>query len=102
MIRSVFLAATFGVVAACAPLPPPPPAPPPAPVAEAPAESPSACGLERFEFLIGQPEAAIPTGDLPPGARVICATCMVTQDFRADRLNITLSADGRVAGLRCG
>lgn len=60
------------------------------------------CGMSNWGHLIGQPESAIPTAQLPPGARVICATCMVTQDFRPDRLNITLSADGRVASMRCG
>lgn len=72
-----------------------------APVAET-APPPSACGMERFASLVGQPETAIPRASLPAGARVICATCMVTQDYRPDRLNIILSAEGRVASLRCG
>lgn len=60
------------------------------------------CGMSNWGHLIGQPESAIPTAELTAGARVICATCLVTQDFREDRLNITLSADGRVASMRCG
>ncbi len=60
------------------------------------------CRMSQWGHLIGQPESAIPRDQLPAGARVICATCMVTQDFRPDRLNITLSADGRVASMRCG
>lgn len=60
------------------------------------------CGMARWSHLIGQPEAAIPRDRLPPRARVICAACMVTQDFVPTRLNITLSAEGRVASMRCG
>src|SRR5258705_4087364 len=60
----------------------------------------SACGMERFTYLVGQPASAIPRDQLPPGARVICAACMVTQDFRADRLNIFLAPDGHVGSLR--
>lgn len=60
------------------------------------------CGLSHWGQLIGQPESAIPRDQLPQGARVICASCMVTQDFRPDRLNIILTEDGRVASMRCG
>lgn len=94
MIRIAMLAAA-AMTWACAAQAPDAPAP-------APAAAEDACGMARFTYLIGRPESAIPRDQLPPGARVICATCMVTQDFRADRLNITLSADGRVASLRCG
>jgi hypothetical protein len=76
------------------------PATPPAQAA-APADA-DECGMARFTYLIGQHESAIPRDRLPPGARVICATCMVTQDFRADRLNFQLGADGRVGSIRCG
>lgn len=60
------------------------------------------CGMARRANLIGVHERDINRASLPPGARVICATCLVTQDYSAQRLNLHLSADGRVGSMRCG
>jgi hypothetical protein len=60
------------------------------------------CGMARYANLIGVHENDIDRASLPPGARVICATCLVTQDYSAERLNLHLSADGRVGSMRCG
>ncbi|MET0183815.1 MAG: peptidase inhibitor I78 [Caulobacterales bacterium] len=97
MIRVAMVAAA-ALAWACAAAPPvtaPASAPPP-PVAD------DTCGMAPFMTLIGQPESAIPRTQLPPGTRVICYNCAVTQDLRRDRLNIELGPDGRVARVRCG
>lgn len=100
MIRIAMIAAA-AMTWACA-AQPGAPAGPSAPGASREAAAEDACGMARFTHLIGQPEGAIPRDQLPAGARVICAACMVTQDFRADRLNFHLGADGRVGSMRCG
>lgn len=63
---------------------------------------PDSCQMEAHRRLIGAEGAAIDRSTLPEGARVICHDCVVTMDYRADRLNIELGPDGRVASLRCG
>jgi hypothetical protein len=60
------------------------------------------CGMAQHARLFGVHERDINRASLPPGARVICATCLVTQDYSAQRLNLHLSADGRVSSMRCG
>jgi Peptidase inhibitor I78 family len=60
------------------------------------------CGIEAHKRLVGVAEGDIDRAALPAGARVICATCMVTQDYAPSRLNLHLSAEGRVSSLRCG
>lgn len=101
MIRVAMLAAA-AMTWACAAQPVDQAAAPATPVETAQPATPDTCGMARFTQLIGQPESAIPRAQLPPGARVICATCMVTQDYSEARLNFHLSADGRVGSLRCG
>lgn len=39
---------------------------------------------------------------LPENVRVIEPNSAVTQDYRADRLNILLDESGAISGLRCG
>lgn len=87
-------------------------APPPATTAEAPvpmtgptnaAEATAAdtCGAAAFQHLVGTPASAIDQATLPAGARIVTPTTMVTQDFRADRLNVTVDTNGNVASLNC-
>ena len=59
------------------------------------------CGAAAFQSLIGQPATTINLGTLPSGTRIITPEMMVTQDFVATRLNITVGADGNVASLNC-
>ncbi|MBL8550832.1 MAG: hypothetical protein JNJ73_12680 [Hyphomonadaceae bacterium] len=96
----LILAAAFG----CAPVPS---AIPEAPTAPAETPSPPAqqgedtCGMAQHQSLIGKRESEIDRAALPPGARIICPQCMVTQDFRPNRLNLFTSTEGRVASMRC-
>ncbi len=89
MMRALIVASLVGVVAACM-------------TPEKQAGEASACGAEKYQNLIGVAEADLDRSKLPEKLRIICAACMVTQDYVEDRLNIHLSADGKVGSLRCG
>lgn len=104
-------------LAACgtpAPKPPPPAAapvaPPPAPpppeskaVAAAPSPPKDACGADALQYLVGKPRTDIPIPVNPNRRRVVCSTCMVTQDYRPDRQTITYdSSTGLVTSVKCG
>lgn len=64
--------------------------------------APDTCQMAQYTHLVGTVGAEVDTTELPPGARVICHNCSVTMDYRADRLNIDLGADGKVSRLHCG
>jgi hypothetical protein len=64
--------------------------------------APDTCQMAQYTHLVGAVGAEIDRTELPAGARVICHDCSVTLDYRADRLNIDLGADGKVARLHCG
>lgn len=64
--------------------------------------APDTCQMSQYTHLIGTVGAEIDRTELPVGARVICHDCSVTMDYRADRLNIDLGADGKVTRLHCG
>ncbi len=63
---------------------------------------PDTCQMASHQNLVGRVGAEIDQSTLPAGARLICHECSVTMDYRADRLNIDLDADGKVARLHCG
>ncbi|HEX8900128.1 I78 family peptidase inhibitor [Vitreimonas sp.] len=63
---------------------------------------PDTCQMATHRNLIGREGASIDRSTLPANARVICHNCPVTLDYSADRLNVQLGADGKVASLRCG
>ncbi len=63
---------------------------------------PDTCQMATHQSLIGAVGAEIDRSALPTGARVICHNCPVTMDYRADRLNVDLGADGKVTRLHCG
>ncbi|MBL8548112.1 MAG: hypothetical protein JNL81_16750 [Hyphomonadaceae bacterium] len=63
---------------------------------------PDTCQMAAHQNLFGQVGADIDRSALPAGARVICHDCVVTMDYRADRLNVDLGADGKVTRLHCG
>ncbi|KLI99915.1 I78 family peptidase inhibitor [Luteimonas sp. FCS-9] len=65
------------------------------------------CDTEAVQGLIGQPgsEALYEKARQDAGARqhrAIGPGDAVTLDFREDRLNIDLDAEGRITGFRCG
>ncbi len=60
------------------------------------------CDAGAHEYLVGQREEDIDRSRLPAAFRIVCAECMVTQDFSPNRLNIHLGTDNRVGSVRCG
>lgn len=70
--------------------------------AEPPAVAPPAegdtCGAGVHAERVGTPVADM---EVPAGARVIRPDSIVTQDFRQDRLNIQVDAQGTITGFRC-
>lgn len=65
------------------------------------------CDAGKVQWLIGElPDAALlERARIAAGAasvRVIADGMMVTQDYREDRLNLDLDAQGRVRAVRCG
>lgn len=59
------------------------------------------CGASHFANLVGTPASAINRDSLPARARIISPGMMVTQDFSAERLNIRVGPDGKVAAVQC-
>ncbi len=69
---------------------------------EAPAEPPppDACGAEALQHLAGRPLFALTTP--PTGARPLRPGMPMTMDFHADRLNVELDGQDRIARIFCG
>ncbi len=97
------------------PAPPPvyqPPAPIPAPQAQA--QSPAVqspayrnpndqCNAQALQYLVGRPRTEIPVPLQPSTRRVVCSTCVITRDYRADRQTIVFDSDsGLIKSVTCG
>lgn len=63
---------------------------------------PVSCAAAIFSHLKWQPETFLTTVTLPKGTRVIRPDTMVTTDYRADRMNISIGKLGRVERVYCG
>ena len=95
----LFVLAAF--VAGCAAVPPADPPP-----GDAPAAGEGVCNAGPVQNLIGQQRSDAVGADamLRSGARALRwlgPDTAYTQDFRQDRLNIEITAGGRITGLRC-
>jgi len=62
------------------------------------AERGSSCGANQHTARIG---TAIADWTPPSGARVIRPGTPVTRDFRRERLNVIVDAEGRITALEC-
>ena len=60
------------------------------------------CGAEARAYLIGQRASEVDMDSLARTVRVIGLGDPVTQDFRPDRLNLDLDADGVILRAWCG
>ena len=105
MIRAGFFALTL-LASACAP-PTEDKAEEPAqePVAAAPttreeATAQDTCGAAAYRAMIGTSIAAA-SFPATPQIRVIMPDSAVTEDFRADRLNVIVDASGNITALEC-
>ena len=73
---------------------------PPAPVIPVKADT---CGAAPLQYLIGKPKSEVPVPVDPSKRRVYCSTCMVTMDYRPDRLDIVFDQDtSAVTAVKCG
>jgi len=70
------------------------------PVAEE--DSGMECDADAFAYLIGEPRETVEALDIPQPVRIIPEGAMVTMDFRPERINFDLNAEGRVIRVRCG
>jgi hypothetical protein len=97
-------AAAMLALAACGQAEAPPPAPEPeVPVVAAPTNAEEAtaqdtCGASGYAAMVGTQIAA---ATFPEGVRTIAPDTVVTQDFRADRLNVLVDANGVITGFQC-
>lgn len=82
------------------------PAPKPVTQPRAPEYKPLAndtCGAQALQNLVGKPRTEIPVPLYPDKRRVVCSTCIVTQEFRADRQTIVFDTDtGLIKSVACG
>ena len=60
------------------------------------------CGAARFTFLVGEPQSALEGVGFPAETRIIPPDTVVTQDFRADRLNVVIDGNAEVERVYCG
>lgn len=60
------------------------------------------CGISTRQTLVSIPVVDINESSLPPGTRILHPNSPMTMDFRADRLNIHVNADGYVQTVICG
>lgn len=79
------------------------PAAPAAP-AEAPktADAKDACTAAAHQNLVGTGAGSLDSATLPKGTRVIFPGMPVTMDYRAERLNIEIGKNDKVARVFCG
>ena len=99
------LAASALLTTACTPPAAPPAAetsaptdPTPGTAAEATVED--TCNAARYSDLVGSNISDV-TIDESPDTRIVAPDSMVTQDFRPERLNILVDADGQITSLEC-
>jgi hypothetical protein len=72
-------------------------------VAPAPVRPVDSCGRDSLLYLVGKPHTDIPVPVNPSMRRVVCSTCMITQDYVAGRQTITYDTQtGLVTSVRCG
>jgi len=83
---------------AAAPETPPAAEPPPG----IPAAADDTCGAAKYAGLVGRPADMPGVPDPGPGFRHITPDTHVTMDFREDRVNMEISAEGVITGFRCG
>lgn len=102
MIRASMLAVSLLFAAACTPSGDTTsgPAQDPAPTTREEATAADTCGASQYQAMIGTPIAAA-SFPADPNIRVIMPDSAVTQDFRAERLNVIVDANGAISALEC-
>ena len=71
--------------------------------AAVPSGAEDTCQAQTYAWLIGQDRKQAPPAPEGKVIRVVCATCPMTMDYNAERLNVIFDAKtGRISALRCG
>jgi len=79
------------------------PVPRPVPKPEYKPMANDTCGANGLQYLVGKPRTEIPIPLDPGSRRVICSTCVTTQEYRADRQTIVFDSDtGLIKSITCG
>ena len=61
------------------------------------------CAAAGLQYLVGRPRTEIPVPLDPGKRRVVCSSCIITQDYRPDRQTITFDTDsGLIKSVACG
>lgn len=63
---------------------------------------PGSCGAGTRQELVGQPVDVLDASALPEGTRVLFPGMSATEDFRPDRLNVTIGTSDRIERVYCG
>jgi hypothetical protein len=61
-----------------------------------------ACGAAALQTLVGQPVADQDFSGIGTAQRIMTDGSPMTMDYRADRLNVTHDAQGRITRIWCG
>jgi len=61
-----------------------------------------ACGASGLQGLVGTSVGELQAASLPENRRIIFPGMGVTMDFRAERLNVEIGGDDRIARVFCG
>ena len=64
-------------------------------------ESLASCGADAFQPLVGQDLSEV-ADQFPDTARILEPNSLATTDYRVERLNVGVGADGRIIRLSCG
>ena len=86
----------------CATTAAPPSAGGPPPKGSYPTGLDNTCDGERYGPLVGQDATALERVMILGQVRVIRPGMVVTQDYRPERINFNIGADGRIASITCG
>ncbi len=100
-------AAAPSAAADAAPEPLPPvtvdmPTPPGEPPVGVPPAADDTCGAAKYAGLVGRPVDMPGVPEPGPDFRHITPDTHVTMDFREDRINMDITAEGVITGFRCG
>ena len=76
---------------------------PPRAAVSAPQAKGDICHAAALQYLVGKNKAEAPAPVDPSRRRVYCSTCVVTMDYRPDRLDIEFDKDsGTITAVKCG
>lgn len=62
----------------------------------------TACGAPHMGYLVGQPVSEVDLASLARTVRPIAPGDLVTEDYRPERVNLDLDADGVILRVWCG